>query len=75
MSDKKTALTHDPKGGSEMAAGTYERVELQRELDGFLAEAMNDGRPALKVEGLTKRFPQSEGKRRGFWARSSASSA
>lgn len=52
-----------------MAAGTYERVELQRELDGFLAEAMNDGRPALKVEGLTKRFPQSEGKRRGFWRR------
>jgi ABC-2 type transport system ATP-binding protein len=52
-----------------MAAGTYERVELQRELDGFLAEAMNDGRPALKVEGLTKRFPRSEGKRRGFWRR------
>jgi ABC-2 type transport system ATP-binding protein len=52
-----------------MAAGTYERVELQRELDGFLAEAMNDGRPALKVEGLTKRFPRPEGKRRGFWRR------
>jgi len=52
-----------------MATGTYERVELERELDGFLAEAMNDGRPALKVEGLTKRFPRSEGKRRGFWRR------
>jgi len=69
MSGKKTALTQDPKGGSEMATGTYERVEIQRELDGFLAEAMNDGRPALKVEGLTKRFPRSEGKRRGFWRR------
>jgi ABC-2 type transport system ATP-binding protein len=69
MSDKKTALTRRSKGEPEMAAGTYERVEIERELAGFLAEAMNDGRPALKVEALTKRFPRSEGKRRGFWRR------
>jgi ABC-2 type transport system ATP-binding protein len=52
-----------------MATETRERVGFQREPDGFLAEAMNDGRPALKVEKLTKRFPQPEGKRRGFWRR------
>ena len=69
MSDKNTVLTRDSKGGSEVATETCERVGLQRELDGFLAEAMNDGRPALKVEGLTKRFTQPEGKRRGFWRR------
>ena len=69
MSGKNIAPTRDEKEGLKMAAGTYERVELERELDGFLAEAMNDGRPALKVEALTKRFPRPEGKRRGFWRR------
>ena len=69
MSGKNIAPTRDEKEGLKMAAGTYERVELERELDVFLAEAMNDGRPALKVEGLTKRFPRPEGKRRGFWRR------
>jgi len=69
MSGKNIAPTRDEKEGLKMAAGTYERVELERESDVFLAEAMNDGRPALKVEALTKRFPRPEGKRRGFWRR------
>jgi ABC-2 type transport system ATP-binding protein len=70
MSGGKTTPTENSKRGSKTAsAGTYERVELERELKRFIKEALNDGKPALRVAGLTKRFPRPEGKRRGFWRR------
>ncbi|UCH79545.1 MAG: ABC transporter ATP-binding protein [Candidatus Coatesbacteria bacterium] len=51
------------------SAGTLDRVNLDRELELLAADGFYDGKRALRVEGLTKRFPQPEGKRRGFWRR------
>ena len=60
----------EEKGGSTMKAnGTTERVRPAREPAVPAREAMSDDGSALRVEGLTKRFPQPEGKRRGFWRR------
>ncbi len=50
-------------------AGTVKRLNVERELSLLAAEAVGDGGPALRVEGLTKRFTRPEGKRRGFWRR------
>ena len=51
------------------ANGTTERISLAREPAVPAREAMSDDGSALRVEGLTKRFPRPEGKRRGFWRR------
>jgi ABC-2 type transport system ATP-binding protein len=49
--------------------GTTEQVALERELAAWAQDAAKRGRAALRLEGLTKRFPQPEGKRQGFWRR------
>ncbi len=70
MSSTKTTLTERAdRGAQPTPAAKFVRVGLARELQRFIDEAISDGRPALKVAGLTKRFPRPEGKRRGFWRR------
>jgi ABC-2 type transport system ATP-binding protein len=70
MSGTKTKLTERTDRGAQPApAGKFVRVGLARELQRFIEEAISDGRPALKVAGLTKRFLRPEGKRHGFWRR------
>jgi ABC-2 type transport system ATP-binding protein len=70
MNGMETTLTENKDRGSKRASvETFERVGLARELKRLVEEALRDGRPALEVAGLTKRFPRPEGKRRGFWRR------
>ncbi len=70
MSGMKTKLAENTDRGMgrslpEKAAG----AGLARELRRLVEDAIRDGRPALRVAGLSKRFSRPEGKRRGFWRR------
>jgi ABC-2 type transport system ATP-binding protein len=51
------------------SSGIVRQADAERESLLRAEEAVDDGGPALNVEGLTKRFPRPEGKRRGFWRR------
>ncbi|MGD8719051.1 MAG: ABC transporter ATP-binding protein [Candidatus Zixiibacteriota bacterium] len=51
------------------STATVNREDLDRELSALIDEVGYDGRTALRADVLTKRFPQPEGKRHGFWRR------
>jgi ABC-2 type transport system ATP-binding protein len=51
------------------STATVNREDLDRELSALVDEVGYDGRTALRADALTKRFPQPEGKRHGFWRR------
>lgn len=51
------------------ATGTTEQVRLDQGLAVLERELGSRDGAALRVEGLTKRFTQPEGKRQGFWRR------
>ena len=51
------------------ATGTTEQISLDPEPSVLARDVASHDGSALRIEGLTKRFTQPEGKRRGFWRR------
>ena len=68
--DEPRVTDDDLKGGSTVkATGTTQQVRPDPELAVLVRELGSRDGSALRVEGLTKRFTQPEGKRQGFWRR------